>query len=317
ANLGQDHKLALFSATLLARAYLQQGGASAASATPLLEDAVTRARVLFTADHPTALFFQHELATAYLKGGRPAAAVAVLEDALPRSRKLRGEDQHPANLAMRVSLIEGLFAAGRPKDGVRLLDEEYRETLAITKNHDALPSRAVQGKLIRLCGQAGYPQGVVEFYQTIVADLRKHLPAGHIGFASWLDVIGDHLLKQAKWEEAEAVLGECHAIRTKHRPDRWDTFKTQALLGAAMLGQKKYEEAEPLLVGGYEGMVKHEKSMPKPIVGGPSPKLLARRPEAVDRIIDLYTAIDKPDEVKKWKAVRETYPNPTPPEAKK
>ena len=33
-----------------------------------------------------------------------------------------------------------------------------------------------------------------------------------------------------------------------------------------------------------------------------------RLPEALDRLIDLYTATNKPDEVKKWQAERAKYP---------
>ena len=37
------------------------------------------------------------------------------------------------------------------------------------------------------------------------------------------------------------------------QPDVWTTFNTQSLLGGAP-GQKKFAEAEPLLLAGYEGM---------------------------------------------------------------
>jgi hypothetical protein len=43
----------------------------------------------------------------------------------------------------------------------------------------------------------------------------------------------------------------------------WLTFNTQSLLGGALLGQKKYAEAEPLLVKGYEGLKTREKTIPK------------------------------------------------------
>ena len=33
-----------------------------------------------------------------------------------------------------------------------------------------------------------------------------------------------------------------------------------------------------------------------------------RLPEALDRLIELYTATNKPDEVKKWQAERAKYP---------
>ena len=83
------------------------------------------------------------------------------------------------------------------------------------------------------------------------------------------------------------------------------------MLGETLLGQKKYADAEPLLLKGYEGMKKREKTIPK---GGET-----RIPEALDRLIELYTATNKPDEVKKWQAERANYPQakkPVAPEKK-
>ena len=66
------------------------------------------------------------------------------------------------------------------------------------------------------------------------------------------------------------------------------------MLGSALLGQKKYADAEPLLLKGYEGMKEREKSIPKS--GGAEKRI----PEALDGLIELYTATNKPEEVKKW-----------------
>ena len=104
--------------------------------------------------------------------------------------------------------------------------------------------------------------------------------------------------------EAEPLLRECLAIREKTQPDAWTTFNTQSMLGGALLGQKKYADAEPLLLAGYEGMKQREKTIP--------PQGDTRIPEALDRLIELYTATDKPDEVKKWQAERAKYPGRSP-----
>jgi hypothetical protein len=45
-----------------------------------------------------------------------------------------------------------------------------------------------------------------------------------------------------------------HEIREINQPDDWQSFDTRSLLGSALAGQKKFVEAEPLLVSGYEGM---------------------------------------------------------------
>jgi hypothetical protein len=47
------------------------------------------------------------------------------------------------------------------------------------------------------------------------------------------------------------------------------------------------------------------------------PEGRVRLPEALDRLIDFYTATNKPDEVKKWQAERAKYPATAPPPGKK
>jgi len=53
-------------------------------------------------------------------------------------------------------------------------------------------------------------------------------------------------------------------------------------LGGALAGQKKFQEAEPLLVEGYSGMKEREAKMP--------PAAKTRLSEAIRRLVDLYTA---------------------------
>jgi hypothetical protein len=71
-------------------------------------------------------------------------------------------------------------------------------------------------------------------------------------------------------------------------------FNTKSLLGGALAGQKKFQEAEPLLVEGYSGMKQREAKIP--------PAGKTRLPEAIRRLVDLYTAWEKPAEAEKWRA---------------
>jgi eukaryotic-like serine/threonine-protein kinase len=68
------------------------------------------------------------------------------------------------------------------------------------------------------------------------------------------------LLQQEKRAEAEPVIRQSLAIRQKMQPDAWTTFNTRSLLGGAILGQKSYADAEPLLLAGYEGMKRRGRS---------------------------------------------------------
>jgi hypothetical protein len=127
--------------------------------------------------------------------------------------------------------------------------------------------------------------------------------------AGRLAEIGMGLLEQKKWGDAEPLLRECLAIREKIEPEDWRTFNTQSMLGGALMGQKKYAEAGPLLLAGYEGMKQLGKAIP--------PQGAIRLPEALDRLIEFYTAINKPDEAKKWQGERAKYPAIAPRQGKK
>ena len=118
------------------------------------------------------------------------------------------------------------------------------------------------------------------------------------------------VLRQGGCQPWRGRENESLAIRARKEPDTWTTFNTKSLLGGARLGQKKYAEAEPLLRQGYEGMKAREKAIPS--------QSSTRLPEALDRLIELYTATDKPGEVTKWRAERAKYPDiaPPPPERK-
>jgi eukaryotic-like serine/threonine-protein kinase len=108
------------------------------------------------------------------------------------------------------------------------------------------------------------------------------------------------LLTWKQFAVAEPLLREALAIREKKEPSDWRTFGTQSVLGGALLGQKKYAEAEPLLVKGYEGMKARQAKIPK--------EAGSRIPEALDRLVELYTAKNKPAEAAKYQELRATYP---------
>ena len=84
------------------------------------------------------------------------------------------------------------------------------------------------------------------------------------------------LLLEKKPAEAELKLRECLTIRQKIQPDDWTTFDTKSMLGEALLEQKKFAEAEPLLLSGYEGMKQRRGHDPVP--GQAPPHQGARTP---------------------------------------
>jgi tetratricopeptide (TPR) repeat protein len=92
--------------------------------------------------------------------------------------------------------------------------------------------------------------------------------------------------------EAEPILRECLALLAKTQPDHWRTFHTRSLLGGALLGQKKYKDAEPLLLAGYRGMMKRERAIPPPD--------RVRLTEALERLVQLSEAVGTRDKAADW-----------------
>ncbi|MFZ0593344.1 MAG: tetratricopeptide repeat protein, partial [Bryobacteraceae bacterium] len=69
---------------------------------------------------------------------------------------------------------------------------------------------------------------------------------------------------QAKFAEAEPFAREALEFNRKKQPDDWQRFRAESLLGASLAGQKKYAEAEPLLLEGYAGMAARKDRMAVP-----------------------------------------------------
>jgi serine/threonine-protein kinase len=165
--------------------------------------------------------------------------------------------------------------------------------------------------LANLLDQAGRGPEAEPLFRAGLEAARKRFGADHPRTAGIMAVRGLILIQRDKWREAEPILRECLAIREKVQPDEWTTFNTSSLLGGSLLGQKKYAEAEPLLRKGYEGMKAREEKIPK--TGGGE----LRIPEALDRLIELHTATNNPDEVTRWQSERAKYPATAPPLGKK
>jgi tetratricopeptide (TPR) repeat protein len=111
--------------------------------------------------------------------------------------------------------------------------------------------------------------------------------------ASALVVRGLMLLEQKKPAEAELKLRESLTISQKTQPDDWTTFETKSILSEALLDQKKYAEAEPLLLSGYHGMLKRISKIPSPDRG--------QLNRALERLVRLYEAWGKKDHAAKWR----------------
>ena len=116
------------------------------------------------------------------------------------------------------------------------------------------------------------------------------------------------LAARKSFAQAEPLWRQCLAIRLQLDPNAWTTFETQSLLGDALFkqgqvlaatdkaaAQRKFAVADPLLVGGYEGLKKRETQL--------AGKARAQLTAAAQRLVDLYRAWNRPDEAARWEKV--------------
>ena len=192
--------------------------------------------------------------------------------------------------------LAGMYVVAKQQDKARQLFDEAAQRIEEQQFVHANADQIIHNTIFAF-------EDAREFEQALIWR-RKWLT--HVGktagvestlYAGELASLGLSLLQQKKWSEAKTELRECLVIREKSQPNEWTTFRTQSLLGGSLLGQEKYGEAEPLLLAGYEGIKKQENAIP--------PAARIRLNEAIDRLIELYAATGKPDELKKWQIERE------------
>jgi WD40 repeat protein/serine/threonine protein kinase len=236
-------------------------------------------------------------------------------DAAARARlRRRALDWLRAELAA----LAGRLDAGMPTDwaivSYELADWKYDRDLAAVRDSAALDKLTAdeRAELARLWADAAALAKAVaarhgDALRGRLAEARKAPPGDSQALAYLLAQSGRVHGELGEWAEAERHLRECLALREKGAPDAWTTFNTYSALGGALAGQKRYAEAEPLLLKGYQGMRERVETIPH--LGR------TRVPEAIDRLIEFYTVTDRPDEVKKWRAEAANLPDPPPPPA--
>lgn len=296
AKLGHDHPDTLTSMTNLAEGYQAAGKLNLAL--PLAEETLRLKKSKLGPDHPDTLISMGNLALVYQSAGKHDLALPLFEETHRLTKVKQGPD-HPDTLNSMNNLAGAYQTLGNLDKALPLFEEtlklmktilgpDHPDTLNCTGNLGGAYCRAKQGTK------------AAPLLKEFVAARRRQSPKNDRGFAGMLAQVSLDLLKCEQFGLAEEMLRESLAIREKMELDKWTTFNTQSLLGGACLSQKKLDEAEPLLIKGYEGMKQRVNTIP--------PQGQIRLSEALDRLIQFYTETNKPNELKKWQAERDKMP---------
>ncbi len=285
AKLGDDHPDTLQCMMHFANAYEAAGKYN--QALLLLQERLKLQKAKLGPDHLDTLLAMHTLAGAYRTAGRLDQSLALYEETLELQKAKLGPD-HPDTLVTMYNFANASELAGKRDQALLLLKERLKlQKAKLGPDHpETLQS-------LDYLASAYHVTGKLDLATELLSEFRQVFPKDSPQLADRLAQVSLDVLQQKQWAEAEPLLRECLAIRQKSERDAWTTFHTQSLLGAALLGQKKYADAEPPLFQGYEGMKQREKTIP--------PLAKIRLTEALDRLVQLYEALEKKDEAAKWR----------------
>ncbi len=211
-------------------------------------------------EHPDTLMSLNNLAGVCHIQSKYAQAETLYKEALELHLRVLGPD-HPDTLMLMANRAElyrdrGDYDLAEPSFGKaldalqRVLGPEHPNTLQVTL---ALAEMyRVQGKYVQ----------AESLFGRILETRRRTRGADHPRTADALVYWARVQLQQQNYPQAEKALSHALQIYEKNRRDDWMAYSGRSLLGACLAGQKKYSEAEPLLIRGHEGLVQRKDAIP-------------------------------------------------------
>jgi serine/threonine protein kinase len=262
-------------------------------------------------DHRFVVYSRNNLALSLWDEGQVDEAVRTMRRAVTAGERQWGTDSWQT-----ATLYNNLATMHLGQDHLDAAEELLQKALVIrARDLGAKDAATTETKfhLAQLAEKKGELPAAVHLYREVVellseapeTDNRK-LAGTLIQLAAVLGDLGDH---QSAEREARLSL----ELYERDHPDDWRADAARSVLGAALLGQKRYEDAQALLQRGYAGLDRRWQVIPF------SDRSQVR--EAIARLIEYYDAVENAAECSKWQDKlrqfdeRATRPNTEPPHA--
>jgi serine/threonine protein kinase len=231
------------------------------------------------------------LASLYNDQGRTEEAEKLLTEVLRDFRLVYGNDS-VTTLWAKCVLAESYRIQGRHGEAETLLEEALKNYRRIFGKNNSWTHWAA-GRL----ADCYLDEGQIEKAERLFPEAQEaSLFAGMEGtdHGMVLNTLARLRLEQRRPADAEPPARRSLAHADERFPDLWLRFESLSLLGGAISGQRRYTEAEPMLINGYNGLREREAIMP----------FLRRKKlpaEAGARIVELYEAWGKKDKAVEWR----------------
>jgi tetratricopeptide (TPR) repeat protein len=241
-------------------------------------------------NHPNTLMTLNNLARVYRFKGDYARAEALLRQASEAQKRYLGVN-HPDTLLVLSNLGFLYYYAGRYADAQATLEKvlAVRREVSGPDHPDTLTEIERLGLVAQARRQFAKAE---ELLGTVLELRRKSAGDQHRDTLRAGAELGLLYLEQRKHADAARVLGPTLEGYKATNPEVWQRYSTQALLGISLAAQAKPSEAEPLLVGSYEGLVKVRPTIPQAEIHFLD--------DAARSLADLYRTAGQADRADEW-----------------
>jgi tetratricopeptide (TPR) repeat protein len=290
AHRGPDHPDTLASVNCLAHSY--QWTARYPDEIALRQRMLKDREARFGPDAPETLACLHNLAAAYHDGRQYDTAVRLFEKVLEKRRAIYGP-KDPMSLGTIHNLALAYEHMGRLAESMAL-HENVLDGIKSTNGPQHPSTIWPMMTYGQVCLRAGELDRADQLLREALAlALKGEVTRGsrtqQSNARGWL-ALNLHL--QQRHTQAEALIRETLAFHQKEFRDSPRTFYWESVLGAILLGQQRYAEAELLILQGYEGIKKREKTHYFEEI-----ELI----EAGDRVVRFYEATNQSEKARAWR----------------
>ncbi|MBI3849790.1 MAG: serine/threonine protein kinase [Verrucomicrobia bacterium] len=271
-----------------------------AEAESLFREALAIRRKLLDTNHPDVARSLHRLASvlAGQDGAKSAEAVTLYAEAERLTRELletrrAASDNEPHEILRIMGRLRGiLMRQGKYAEAESVI----REAGTLRMQLPEVERTTIGGGLFDLSGFLISQNRLHEaeaVSREVLAGRRRVFGDQHRETAQALSVLANVLKAQGRLPEAETAVREVLAIFDKIAPGSWETFSNRIKLGGILLAEKKYEEAEPLLLAGYEGIKQRGDQSPVSYEG--------TLKQVLQQLVQLYEETGQAKQAAEWK----------------
>jgi eukaryotic-like serine/threonine-protein kinase len=288
--LGPEHSNTLVAIYELALQYVREG--KYAQAEPLLIQALETERRILGEDSARTLTMMTTLGLLFVEEGKYVDAEPMLGRVIAMRRRVLGEE-NPDTLTASGTLAQLYRSRGNYDSAEALLTHVQQVRLRVlgAQHPSTLSGGNDLGVLYLARGK--YEQAEAAFSQALDGR-RRVLGDDHPDTLASMIGLVESYLREGKYAQAEPLSLETLRRYEKDRPENWRRYKAESLRGDTLAGQKRFAEAEPLLMTGYQGLTERETTIPAADRSATE--------QAGDRIFQLYQHWNQPGKAARWRA---------------